>query len=58
MNQQKKSYQKPVVEKVNLRLEESVLTFCKTALNTIQPAATSNRKCDHPASPCVDTIGS
>ena len=34
---EKKQYQKPVLEKVNLRVTESVLTACKTDVKIVQP---------------------
>ena len=47
---EKKQYQKPVLEKVNLRVTESVLTACKTALKILQPGH-SSKACD--ASPAA-----
>jgi hypothetical protein len=38
---EKKRYQKPMIEKVNLRITEAVLTACKTALKALQPSATT-----------------
>lgn len=38
MEKIKKSYQKPKIEKVNLRERESVLVACKTSVRTQQPS--------------------
>lgn len=37
---EKKRYQKPMIEKVNLRVTESVLTACKTSSSANQPGKT------------------
>jgi hypothetical protein len=37
MEKKTKQYQKPLVEKINLRVTESVLTACKTSLSAVQP---------------------
>lgn len=57
MGKKKKQYQKPIVEKVNLRVTESVLTACKTIDTITQPNAT--RKCSAGgAAACKTTDGS
>jgi len=43
MEKKKKQYQKPMLEKVNLRVNESVLLGCKTSLTQQQP--NGNRPC-------------
>jgi hypothetical protein len=53
----KKQYQKPIVEKVNLRVTESVLTACKTTLKQVQPTVT-NSACGPPANKCLGDVGS
>ncbi len=56
---EKKQYQKPQLKAVNLRITESVLTGCKTAIRTSQPGH-SNKACN--ASPagsrCSTDVGS
>lgn len=37
MEKKTKQYQKPLVEKINLRITESVLTACKTSFSAVQP---------------------
>jgi len=40
MEKKKKQYQKPMIEKVNLRVTESLLTACKTTATVSQPGGT------------------
>ncbi len=57
MEKKKKQYQKPMLEKVNLRVNESVLQACKTATTVTQPGGT--RPCTSGGSKrCSTTIGS
>lgn len=51
---EKKQYRKPVLEKVNLRVTESVLTACKTIEAVAQPNAT--RKCSAGGGNACQTI--
>lgn len=51
----KKQYQKPVVEKVNLNITESVLGACKTTIRTSQPGK-ANAICG--GNKCLATQGS
>lgn len=55
---EKKQYQKPVLEKVNLRVTESVLTACKTSIRITQPGG--NNICSEPVNnpKCSATQGS
>jgi hypothetical protein len=54
---EKKQYQKPVIEKVNLRITESVLTACKTNIRSTQPGK-NNAVCNQPAGQCSTDQGS
>ena len=57
MEKKKKQYQKPMLEKVNLRVNESVLQACKTLQTILQPGGT--RPCTSGGkSKCSTTIGS
>lgn len=56
---EKKQYQKPLVNKVNLRITESVLTACKTNVAIVQPnSGTKLRICTQIQATCVSTLGS
>ena len=57
MEKKKKQYQKPMLEKVNLRVNESVLQACKTSGTLVQPNGT--RPCTSGGGKkCAATIGS
>ena len=55
----KKQYQKPLLEKVSLKVTESILTACKTAVRTAQPGH-SNKACNAspPKARCLNDVGS
>lgn len=53
---EKKQYQKPVMEKVNLRITESALTACKTSIRQQQPGG--NRICGGTKEYCILDQGS
>lgn len=57
MEKKKKQYQKPMLEKVNLRVNESVLQACKTGSTVPQP--NGNRPCTSGGgNRCSTTTGS
>ncbi len=57
MEKKKKQYQKPMLEKVNLRVNESVLQACKTSGTVAQPNGT--RPCTSGGgNRCSTTVGS
>lgn len=57
MEKKKKQYQKPMLEKVNLRVNESVLQACKTSSSVQQPGGA--RPCTSGGgNRCSTTIGS
>lgn len=54
----KKHYQKPLIEKVNLKVTESILTACKLVTPMVQPnSAPRSRACDHHQANCLETVG-
>lgn len=58
----KKQYQKPLIEKIDLKLTESILTNCKTSVAAIQATHTESPKActasAGPAGKCSTTAGS
>lgn len=55
----KKQYQRPVIEKVDLRVTESVLTACKLSTAVLQPGHTESPKiCTAGPVKCETTTGS
>lgn len=55
---EKKQYQKPVLEKVNLRVTESVLTACKTAERIVRPGRNKACNASPAATRCLADLGS
>lgn len=56
---EKKQYQKPQLKAVNLRITESVLTACKTAIKATQPGHSAKACNASPASgKCNLDVGS
>lgn len=56
----KKSYHKPLIEKVNLRVTESVLLACKLVVASADPTSGSNKACNagSPGARCLADVGS
>lgn len=54
----KKYYQKPLIEKVNLNVTESVLTACKLATASTDPHNNASQSCTVGSSRCSTTEGS
>jgi hypothetical protein len=56
----KKYYRKPLMEKVNLRVTESVLTACKLTIASIDANTGSTKHCTQgsPTLHCKETQGS
>ena len=58
MGKKRKPYKKPLVEKVNLRVGESVLQVCKTDIKIVQPTKSPGGCAQGPPPKCEETVGS
>jgi len=52
----RKPYKKPQVARVKMKVEEAVLTACKSA--GVAGTQVGSKNCDHPNAPCQTVVGS
>jgi len=52
----RKSYKRPQVKRVKMKIEEAVLTACKAA--GVAGTQVGGKNCNHPVSPCQTILGS